>query len=60
MRAGVNGCSLGRGGLVVRAVLCCVQCCLWCLEKCLKFLNRNAYIETAIYGYSFCKVCQHA
>ena len=28
---------------------------MWCLEKCMKFLNKNAYIITAIYGYSFLK-----
>ena len=31
------------------------QCCLYCFEKVLKFINRNAYIEIAIYGYNFCK-----
>ncbi|CAL4060761.1 unnamed protein product, partial [Meganyctiphanes norvegica] len=36
------------------------QCCLWCFEKFLKFLNRNAYIEIAIYGYSFCKAARQA
>lgn len=24
------------------AMKCCI-CCLWCLEKCLKYLNQNAY-----------------
>ncbi|CAN0389685.1 unnamed protein product, partial [Discosporangium mesarthrocarpum] len=43
-----------------QAVLCCVQCCLWCLEKCMKFLNKNAYIQTAIFGYSFCKAAKKA
>ncbi|XP_050737669.1 choline transporter-like protein 1 isoform X2 [Eriocheir sinensis] len=38
----------------------CCQCCLWCFEKFLKFLSRNAYIEIAIYGYSFCKAAQKA
>ena len=47
--------SLRHGGMIVKVILCCIQCCLWCFEKCLKFLNRNAYIETAIYGYSFCR-----
>jgi len=42
------------------AVLCCIQCCLWCIEKCIKFLNKNAYIQTAIHGYSFCKACRSA
>jgi len=36
-------------------VMCVCQCCMWCLEKCMKFLNKNAYIITAIYGYSFMK-----
>jgi len=40
--------------LIIRAVLCCAQCCLWCFEKCIKFLNRNAYVQTAIFSYSFC------
>lgn len=30
----------------MRALLCCCHCCLWCLENVLKFLTRNAYIET--------------
>lgn len=43
------------GNVTVAWVLKCVKCCLWCCEKCLKFLNRNAYIEIAIYGKSFCR-----
>ncbi|KAM3571813.1 hypothetical protein VYU27_006151 [Nannochloropsis oceanica] len=35
-------------------LLCCCQCCLWCLENVLKFVNKNAYIQTAINGTSFC------
>lgn len=31
-----------------------VQCCLWCFEKCLKFLNKNAYIQIALVGKGFC------
>lgn len=30
----------------VNAILWCCQCCLWCFECALKFLTRNAYIET--------------
>lgn len=37
----------------VRGILWCCQCCLWCFECALKFLTRNAYIETAIYGCNF-------
>ena len=41
-------------------LLKCCMCCLWCLEKCIKFLNKNAYIETAIYGYNFCTAARRA
>ncbi|PAA61884.1 hypothetical protein BOX15_Mlig017017g8, partial [Macrostomum lignano] len=36
----------------------CLKCCFWCLEKCLKFLNRNAYILIAIYGRNFCSAAR--
>jgi len=45
---------------VLVAVLACIQCCMWCVEKCMKFLNKNAYIQTAIYGTSFCASCVKA
>ncbi|CAM9403227.1 unnamed protein product [Chrysoparadoxa australica] len=48
------------GNKLLQAMLCCIQCCMWCLEKCMKFLNKNAYIQTAIYGYSFCKAARKA
>lgn len=37
----------------------CCKCCLWCLEKFLRFINRNAYIDIAVYGHSFCKAASH-
>jgi len=40
-------------GRVGRFVLCCCQCCLWLLEKCMKYINKNAYAITAIHGYHF-------
>lgn len=44
----------GKSGPVVDFVLKVLQCCLWCFEKFLAYLNRNAYIEIAIFGHSFC------
>jgi len=35
-------------------VKCCI-CCLWVLEKCLRYLNYNAYSLVAINGTNFCK-----
>lgn len=39
---------------VTKAILCCCKCFFWCLENFLKFMNRNAYIMTAIHGKNFC------
>jgi choline transporter-like protein 2/4/5 len=43
------------GNKIGEALLCCCQCCLWCFEKFIKFLNKNAYIQTAIFGTPFCR-----
>ncbi|XP_043802926.1 choline transporter-like protein 1 isoform X2 [Apis laboriosa] len=40
---------------LVRVILWCCHCCFWLFECVLKFLTRNAYIETAIYGCNFCR-----
>ena len=39
---------------LAKFIVCCLRCCLYCLEKFLRFVNRNAYIYTAIYGKNFC------
>eukprot|EP00698_Gefionella_okellyi_P009522 TRINITY_DN2428_c0_g1_i1.p1 TRINITY_DN2428_c0_g1~~TRINITY_DN2428_c0_g1_i1.p1 ORF type:complete len:647 (+),score=142.72 TRINITY_DN2428_c0_g1_i1:61-2001(+) len=36
------------------------QCCLACFERFLAFLNKNAYIEIALFGYSFCTAAKTA
>ena len=41
-------------------LLCCMQCCLGCLERCIRFINKHAYIITAIYAYPFCKATRKA
>jgi len=48
------------GNKIAQMVLCCLQCCMWCIEKCMKFINKHAYIQIAIYGYSFCKAARCA
>lgn len=45
---------------VAEYALCCVQCCLGCLERCIRFINKHAYIITAIYSYPFCKSTRKA
>ncbi|XP_071476563.1 choline transporter-like protein 1, partial [Diadema antillarum] len=50
----------GSQSTVAQFILKCLQCFLWLFEKVLRYLNRNAYIEIAIYGYGFCKAAQKA
>merc|ERR1719506_1592253 len=45
---------------VAACVMRVVQCLLWCLEKCIKFLNRNAYIQIALVGKPFCPSAKKA
>ncbi|KAK1946620.1 Choline transporter-like protein 5 [Phytophthora citrophthora] len=46
--------SAKQGNAVVRVAMMCLKCLLWCFEKCLKFLNNNAFIIMAMKGKSFC------
>ena len=39
---------------IVKAILCIMQSCLWCFEKCMRFINKNAYIVCAVEGTGFC------
>eukprot|EP00931_Biecheleriopsis_adriatica_P057079 TRINITY_DN33850_c0_g1_i1.p1 TRINITY_DN33850_c0_g1~~TRINITY_DN33850_c0_g1_i1.p1 ORF type:complete len:840 (-),score=149.27 TRINITY_DN33850_c0_g1_i1:49-2568(-) len=45
---------------VARLVFRALASCLWCFEKCVKFLNKNAYIQIALRGTSFCTSAQNA
>ncbi|XP_050412083.2 choline transporter-like protein 2 isoform X1 [Patella vulgata] len=50
----------GTENPAAKFLLKCLKCCFWCLEKFLKFLNKNAYIMTAIYGKNFCISAKNA
>lgn len=41
-------------------VLKVAQCCVWCFEQCIKFLNKNAYIQVAMRGTNFCTSAKKA
>jgi choline transporter-like protein 2/4/5 len=32
----------------------CLKCMMWCIERCIKYINFNAYIQTCIWGTTFC------
>ncbi|KAF0684105.1 Aste57867_23892 [Aphanomyces stellatus] len=46
--------SAQQANVAVKIAMCAFKCCLWCFEKCMKFLNKNAYIMVAMKGTSFC------
>jgi len=50
----------GMDNKVGQALLTCCQCLLWCYEKFIKFMNKNAYIQTAIFGTAFCASAKQA
>ncbi|XP_060773251.1 choline transporter-like protein 1 [Neoarius graeffei] len=50
----------GSENACARCMLKACVCCLWCLEKCLSYLNQNAYIATAINSTSFCTSARDA
>jgi hypothetical protein len=45
---------------VMMYVFKCLAYCLWCIEKCVKYLNRQAYIQLALLGKNFCRSAKHA
>ncbi|WAR24164.1 CTL1-like protein [Mya arenaria] len=55
-----SGLHTETAGKIVDFILKVLQCCLWCFERFLRYLNRNAYIEIAIYGYNFCASAKKA
>jgi len=50
----------GTKNICLKVMICSCSCCLVCVEKILKFINKNAYIQTAIFGYNFCKAAREA
>jgi hypothetical protein len=50
----------GKSNKVIKFIFACLQCCFACVARFLVFLNKNAYIEIAIHGTSFCKSAKNA
>lgn len=46
--------KLSKESKIIKYVGYYVQYCLWCLQKVIEWINRRAYIMTAIEGTSFC------
>jgi hypothetical protein len=43
-----------KGNPVAKAMICCIRGCIWCLDACIKFINKNAYIQVALHSKNFC------
>uniref|UniRef100_A0A672FN22 Choline transporter-like protein n=1 Tax=Salarias fasciatus TaxID=181472 RepID=A0A672FN22_SALFA len=52
--------KVSQDNACARCMLKACVCCLWCLEKCLAYLNQNAYTATAINSTSFCTSARDA
>ncbi|CAN0422724.1 unnamed protein product, partial [Laminaria digitata] len=50
----------GTGNKPLQYIACCCACCFWCLEKCIRFINKNAYVQTAIFSTNFCTSARKA
>lgn len=37
-----------------KAAKCCIRCYLKCLDSCVKYINKNAYIQVALHNSNFC------
>ena len=48
-----------KDGVAAFVLKACI-CCMWCLKNCLRYINRNAYIEINLFGYSFCNAAIQA
>jgi len=38
----------------LKFVCCCCRCCFNSWENCFKYLNKMAYLQTVLHGFSFC------
>lgn len=38
----------------MRYLCCCFQCCVSCFDSCMKYMNKMAYLQTVLHGFSFC------
>mmetsp|Transcript_20907 Transcript_20907/g.31188 ORF Transcript_20907/g.31188 Transcript_20907/m.31188 type:complete len:370 (-) Transcript_20907:2479-3588(-) len=45
----------GAGNNVSDVAFGCCQCFIFVLERWLKYLSKNAYIQTALFSYSYCR-----
>jgi len=50
----------GGDNKVILMIIKCVRCYVECFERFIEFLNKNAYIQIALTGKSFCSAAKDA
>jgi len=45
---------------VYKCAKCCARCCLKCLDACIKYINKNAYIQIALHNSNFCTAAKES
>ena len=60
MRKKLDGKVAGEAGKLMDFFICLCRCCIDCLNRCIKFINRNAYIQIALTGDNFCVAAYNA
>jgi hypothetical protein len=45
---------------IMEIIICLLQYLIVCFEKCVKFMNKNAYIQVALRGTNFCRSAKNA
>merc|ERR1712178_517792 len=50
----------GEGNPCLLVLAKCLFCCVSCYERCIEFLNKNAYMDIAINSTTFCTAAQNA
>lgn len=44
-----------KDNIIFKCITCYIRCILKCLDMCIKFINKNAYIQVALHNRSFCE-----
>jgi solute carrier family 44 (choline transporter-like protein), member 2/4/5 len=52
--------ATGGNNRVMKFVYYCIMYCVSCIERFVRFLNKNAYIQTSLLGTNFCTSAKNA
>jgi len=49
-----------KDNCIWNTIKCCARCILKCLDACIKYINKNAYIQIALHNSSFCTAAKES